>query len=434
MYKSCIPLHVLHYFQEVEPNVGEKLCRLWQKIETDDDVLSGRDQRGGASGGHSGGGNSSTSMPHSGHMTHFASRPGLPYPPVYPHYGYPPMGQMFASTHPGDARSRLTSQHMFHPPRLELQSMSHVPPHHGGSGGSYRPARPWWTIPPGAPTSHPSHPHHMPPFFPPYPPPHYHHHPTFPQNSNNHYGDMADNVPTFVPTSQYVPTTNPSPNPSSNPSTTSLSSSSNNHLSSSTSGGAHSSPTVHRTSARNAYSQQRANLLRQRQEQQRKQQQQQLAADKKSNEKVATSVNEKKEESTQQQESNKKSSNSPVVASGNGERRLFLPSKKTDQGKMSSRLSGEKKAQASNERKEKFSQHQVAVFQKAKNENEKDVQSKVSEPEKGSKSDTATPAAAKVADKKVKAEVESSELNGSGGRGKASEEEEAVVATTMAST
>ena len=158
----------------MEPSVGEKLCRLWQKIESDDDVLSGRDQRAGHSGGSGGAqhgsssGSGSSSVPHSGgHMPHFPGRPGIPYPPVYPPYGYPPMSHhMFPGAHPGDARSRIpTHQPLFHPPRLELQSMSGGgPPHHPGTGtgaGSYRPARPWWNIPPGAPhpaVSHPSHP------------------------------------------------------------------------------------------------------------------------------------------------------------------------------------------------------------------------------------------------------------------------------------
>lgn len=36
------PVKISRDGQEVEPSIGEKLCRLWQTVESYDDVLSGR--------------------------------------------------------------------------------------------------------------------------------------------------------------------------------------------------------------------------------------------------------------------------------------------------------------------------------------------------------------------------------------------------------
>ena len=122
----------------MEPNVGEKLCRLWAKIASDDDVLadhsSRRDNQGDqrTSGRGYGG--------HAGNHD-YSRQPPMAYPPhpMFP-YGYPPMGQQFYRP---DARL------MMHPPRLGL--------HHGGP---FRPSRPWWTVTP------PPHPQPHPPYMP----------------------------------------------------------------------------------------------------------------------------------------------------------------------------------------------------------------------------------------------------------------------------
>ena len=155
--------------------------------------------------------------------------------------------------------------------------------------------------------------------------------------------------------------------------------------------------------------------------------------------------NDKKEESTQQLESSKKSSqgqgnggsssSSQSAATGaNGERRLFL---RNDQIKSTNRLSSEKRAQSNSEKKASH----IQLMQKVENKEEsKSIPNEVSESEtenKRPKAEASKPVTAQVVanDEKVKAKkLESSEVNGSGGRGKPTDEEEAVVATTMAST
>lgn len=123
--------------QEVEPTVGEKLCRLWQKIETDDDTLSGHPAW------HQG-----TSTSHSPHMSHYPPRHPqhhLSYPTPYSAYlsGYPMGPHMFPD------RSRM-------PPMVPQPSLYPTP-----RLGPYRPPRPWW-----GPL-----PLHMQPPPPPLPPP-----------------------------------------------------------------------------------------------------------------------------------------------------------------------------------------------------------------------------------------------------------------------
>lgn len=124
--------------QEVEPTVGEKLCRLWQKIETDDDTLSGHPAW------HQG-----TSTSHSPHMSHYPPRHPqhhLSYPTPYSAYlsGYPMGPHMFPD------RSRM-------PPMVPQPSLYPTP-----RLGPYRPPRPWWGPLPL---------HMQPPPPPPLPPP-----------------------------------------------------------------------------------------------------------------------------------------------------------------------------------------------------------------------------------------------------------------------
>lgn len=156
--------------------------------------------------------------------------------------------------------------------------------------------------------------------------------------------------------------------------------------------------------------------------------------------------NDKKEESTRQLDSSKKSqaqgsssgSQSQSAANGaNGERRLFLHQKRNDQLKLTNRSSNEKRAQPN----DKKASHNQQSRQKVESKEEsKAISNEVSGSEtenKRPRSEASKPApTTKVAnDEKVKAKkLESSELNGSGGRGKKAEQEEAVVATTMAST
>lgn len=148
--------------------------------------------------------------------------------------------------------------------------------------------------------------------------------------------------------------------------------------------------------------------------------------------------NDKKEESTRQLESSKKSqaqgSVSQSAATGaNGERKLFLHQSRNDQLKSTNRSS---KAQPSNDKKASHSQqNRQRVENKDAMSNE--VSGSETENSKRPKSEASKSAATtKVAnDEKVKAKkLESGEVNGSGGRGKKAEQEEAVVATTMAST
>ena len=205
---------------------------MWQKVESDDDVLSGRSGSGREHrvvGPGSGGDGSQAS---------FSSRHGHPhmhsYPPhpMYFTYPHPMTHSMFPSAGGGDARNRIgISSHPFfsHLPRLGYSpSHPHLQPppiHHtdGGGGGPYpRLGRPWWTVPPFPPPSHLHHPHHS------HPPP-------------------SDNVLD----------SNQDHSPLSSHSTTSVPESAVNTITSS----------VPRTSSRNAYSQQRLSILKKQQHQ-----------------------------------------------------------------------------------------------------------------------------------------------------------------------
>lgn len=146
------------------------MCRLWQKIASDDDVLketsSRRDNqgdshrnRGGANYGHS------SNHHHPGPTHDYPPKhPHMPYPPhpMYNPYGYPvhPAGHHMFRPMPGDARNQI-GHPMMHQPRLGL--------HHGGP---YRPSRPWWNVSP-LPPPHLTQSH--------YPPP----------NSHKHFGSEA---------------------------------------------------------------------------------------------------------------------------------------------------------------------------------------------------------------------------------------------------
>lgn len=177
----------MHHFQEVEPTVGEKLCRLWQNVDGDEGVLTGASRSGGIRGdlkhvvsaGHgpgsmSGSGPFSTAKGHP-HMAPYPPHPMyFPYPHSMPHSLFP------GASGSGDSRNRMggMSAHPFftHPPRLGYSSPTHPhllpPPLHpmsGGGGGPYpRPGRPWWTVPPFPP---PSHLHHHPHYSHDHPPP-----------------------------------------------------------------------------------------------------------------------------------------------------------------------------------------------------------------------------------------------------------------------
>ena len=163
----------LYDVQEVEPSIGERLCRLWEKVESDEDVLCGRSgssrdhQKSHAgSGVPSGGGHASFSSRHGQH-----NMPSYPTPAMYFPYTMPP--SMFTSTGGGDARNRIglpSHPYFTHLPRLGYSAANpHLPPpslHHtdGGGGGHFpRLGRPWWTVPPFPPPSHLHHPHNHPP-------------------------------------------------------------------------------------------------------------------------------------------------------------------------------------------------------------------------------------------------------------------------------
>lgn len=143
LYSSLISLFLL--LQEVEPTIGERLCRLWLKIETEDDFS------------HS----TIPSLRHSAHPhAHHFQRHMPTYSTPYPafHHGYhPAMSAMMPDARSG--RLLLPSSVVFPPPRL-----GHAP---------FFKARPWWGPPP---------PNFMPPHGPPMgmnhgpPPPHHHHH------------------------------------------------------------------------------------------------------------------------------------------------------------------------------------------------------------------------------------------------------------------
>lgn len=152
-----------------------------------------------------------------------------------------------------------------------------------------------------------------------------------------------------------------------------------------------------------------------------------------------------KEESTRQLDSTKKSQaqgssgslSQSAATGGNGERRLFLHQKRNDQLKLTNRSSNEKKAQPNDKKASHNQQRQKMENKEESSAMSNEVSGLETESNKRPKSEASKPTAtAKVAnDEKVKAKkLESSEVNGSGGRGKKAEQEEAVVATTMAST
>lgn len=206
---------------------------MWQKVESDEDVLSGRP---GGSRDHktltSGSGPSSGEGTHgsysSRHQPHVPSYP--PPPPMY--FPYPMAPSMFTSAG-GDARSISSHPYFSHLPRLGYSPAPlHLPPpslHHidGGGDGHYpRPGRPWWTVPPIPPPSHLHHPHHS------HPPP----------TDSNYHRPISIQEQQPPPSSQETLTTTVLPEAS----TTS---------------------SVPRTSSRNAYSQQRLSILKKQQQQ-----------------------------------------------------------------------------------------------------------------------------------------------------------------------
>lgn len=139
---------------------------MWEKVESDDDVLCGRP---GSGRDHL---KTHAGVP-SGHAS-FSSRhgqqgmPSYPNPAMYFPYTMPP--SMFSSAGGGDARTRIgvpSHPYFTHLPRLGYSSANPpLPPpslHHtdGGEGGHFpRLGRPWWTVPPFPPPSHLHHPHH----------------------------------------------------------------------------------------------------------------------------------------------------------------------------------------------------------------------------------------------------------------------------------
>ena len=174
-------------FQEVEPTIGEKLCKLWLSVEGDDGILTGN-RSSGIRGDHKHIGSSvhgAASMGGSGVLPPFSAAKGqppmAPYP-LHPMY-FPYAHSMHHSVYPGAAGSGESRHRMggmspypffTHPPRL---GYSHHPPPHplhsmsGDPGGSYsRPGRPMWTLPPFPPPSHFHHPHQSPSHPPPPPP------------------------------------------------------------------------------------------------------------------------------------------------------------------------------------------------------------------------------------------------------------------------
>ncbi|CAI8055726.1 YTH domain-containing protein 1 [Geodia barretti] len=150
------PVKISRDGQEIEPTVGERLCRLWIKIESEDDFPH-------------------TTVPTSRHSVHphahHFQRQMPPYSNPYPafHHGYHPAMSHMMQPDARSGRLLLPSSMVFPPPRL-----GHTP---------FFKARPWWGPPP---------PNFMPPHGPPMamnhgPPPPLQHHP----NSNyphNHPG------------------------------------------------------------------------------------------------------------------------------------------------------------------------------------------------------------------------------------------------------
>ena len=199
---------------------------MWQKVESDDDILSGRP----------GSRDHRIAGPSTGAESSFASRniPSYsPHPSMY--FPYPMAHSMFSGTGTGDARNRIgLSSHPYfsHLPRLGYSSSQpHLPPPplphmDGGGGGHYpRPGRPWWTVPPFPPPSHLHHPHHS------HPPPN-------DDRLNDRPNSFQDNHPP-ISTQQTIPVSEP--------------------VSSTTS-------SVPRTTSRNAYTQQRLSILRKQQQ------------------------------------------------------------------------------------------------------------------------------------------------------------------------
>lgn len=112
---------------------------------------------------------------------------------------------------------------------------------------------------------------------------------------------------------------------------------------------------------------------------------------------------------------------------------MFLQ-KRNDQLKSTNRLSSEKKAQSNDDKKSSHIQLKQSV---ETNEESKALLNEVCESDpknKRPKSEASEAPTAQVINDEEAKKLESNEVNGSGGRGKQDGEEEAVVATTMAST
>ena len=244
----------MHYFQEVEPTIGEKLCRLWENVDGDKGILTGG-RSGGIRGDHKHMGSSvhgPISMGGSSIPPPFSAAKGHPHMspyPIHPMY-FPPYGHsMPHSMYPGtsgsgDSRNQMggMSTHPFftHPPRLGYSSPPHLLPQplhpmSGGSGGGpySRPGRPWWTVPSFPPPSHLHlHPQHS----------SSHHHPP---GVNYHDHELVQDEH-ISPSASPLDQTDPSETESSVLSATLA---------------------APRTNSRNAYSQQRQTLLKKQQQQ-----------------------------------------------------------------------------------------------------------------------------------------------------------------------
>lgn len=246
----------MHHFQEVEPTVGEKLCRLWQNVDGDEGILTGG-RSGGIRGDHKHMGSSvhvPISMGGSSVPAPYSTSKGHPhmsaYPPMHPMYFPPYSHSMSHSVYPGaagsgDSRNQMggMSTHPFftHPPRLGYSSPQHphllpqpLHPMSGGGGGPYsRPGRPWWTVPSFPPPSHlHHHPHHS-PSHPPLPTGNYHDHNMVQEEHLAPSTSQLDHASPSVTESSIAPAKSAAP----------------------------------RTNSRNAYSQQRQTLLKKQQQQ-----------------------------------------------------------------------------------------------------------------------------------------------------------------------
>lgn len=166
--------------QEVEPTIGEKLCRLWLKVDSDDDSLSATSgrlfvrnsgSRGGGNNGSSAGSHTHIPPPSYPQSQHHMP-PYLPPHPAYPPYhpGYHPIGHMFPPTD----RSRLPPHPQSH--LMPYSRLGQHPPYRGG--------RPWWprgpTFPGGLPLPPYMHRNFIPGGSHYGPPPHAYHHPGIP--------------------------------------------------------------------------------------------------------------------------------------------------------------------------------------------------------------------------------------------------------------